>query len=145
MHKAESKVKDNPDKTFAVTANYGVNALRMASSFCGRYKTLVQRIGNDNQFYIVSVNPVNDKDSRWAKNDAIEKFNDYMINTCVDLIQNEVPGSQVFYCDVYGSLTIDEWISNKYIKEDGVHYTDEGNKYIYESIKRCIAINERKS
>ncbi len=144
MQSAESKVRENKDKTFAVTANYGANALRMPSSFCNRYETSVKRIGVNNQFYIVSVNPVNDNDSRWAKNDQIEKFNDYMINTCVDKIQNDVPGSQVFYCDVYGSLTIDEWISNNYIQDDGVHYTDEGNKYIYESIKRCVAKNERK-
>jgi len=143
MQQAESKVRNNKDKTFAVTANYGVNALGMYNAFCNRYEKTVNRIGNNNQFYIVSVNPVDDNKSKWARNNDIETFNNYMKNTCISRIKNDVPGSQVFYCDVYGSLTIDEWINKKYIMDDGVHYTDDGNKYIYDSIKKCIAKHEK--
>ena len=72
----------------------------------------------------------------------IEKFNDYMKTTCISQIKSHSPNAKVYYCDSYGSLPISKWISNKYISDDGIHYTNEGYKYIYEYTKKCVAAHK---
>ena len=62
-----------------------------------------------------------------------------MKNTCINQIKTNVPGAKVYYCDVYGSISLSEWVSKGYISGDGVHYTNDGSKFIYNTIKKCIA------
>ncbi len=62
-----------------------------------------------------------------------------MKSTCISRIKEKTPDAQVYYCDSYGSIPLNEWISRKYIGEDGIHYTTEGSKYIYNYTKKCVA------
>jgi hypothetical protein len=97
-------------------------------------------------FYIISVNPINESKVTYYKssntNANVEIFNNYMRNTCINQIKQNSPNVKIYYCDVYGSIPISSWISNGYIAGDGIHYTKEGSKYIYEYTKKCIAMNE---
>ena len=66
-----------------------------------------------------------------------------MKNTCINQIKTNSPDAKVYYCDVYGSISVSEWINKNYIAMgDGIHYTHNGSKYIYEYTKKCIAANE---
>ena len=98
------------------------------------------------QFYIVSVNPFDESKVTAYKDDntnaKVETFNNYMKDTCIAQIKRNSPNAQVFYCDTYGSISLEEWAKRKYIKEDGIHYTKEGSKYIYNYTKKCIASHQ---
>ena len=65
-----------------------------------------------------------------------------MRNTCINQLRTNHPQTNIQYCDVYGSLPISEWQSRNYITGDGIHYTKEGSKYIYEYTKKCVAFYE---
>ena len=53
------------------------------------------------------------------------------IKSCMSGITN------VKYCDVYGSTSLDTW-EKSYISSDDIHYTTEGYKFIHSKIKNCI-------
>lgn len=140
---AKSEIKRNSSKTYAVTVNYGVNAKRANEAFCKSYESFIKSVDSKNQLYIVSVNPFDEKKVTAYKDDntnaKVEKFNDYMKNTCIPQIKSNNPDAKVYYCDVYGSISLDEWASSGYIDKDGIHYTKTGSKYIYDQTKKCIA------
>ena len=145
MNSAKSQINNNKDKTYAIAVNYGVNSKGSYKSFCDYYEGFMKDINNKNALYLISVNPINESNVSYYRsentNAKVETFNNYMKNTCINQIKTNVPGSKVYYCDVYGSLPISEWISRGYISGDGIHYTNEGSKYIYTNIKKCIANN----
>ncbi len=147
MNSAKSEMNSHKDKSYAVTVNYGVNAKRTYPGFCDYYQGYVKNMDPKNQFYIVSVNPFDEAKVKYYKDDntnaKVEKFNDYMKNTCIPLIKEKAPNSQVFYCDVYGSISLDEWSKRGYVGDDGIHYTTAGSKYIYNEIKKCVAKNSK--
>ena len=134
------------EKSFVVTVNYGVNAKGAYKSFCDYYDNFIKNIDNKNSFYIVSVNPFDENNVAYYKdenkNSKVEVFNNYMKSSCINQIKKNNPNSKVYYCDVYGSLPISKWVNNKYISDDGIHYTKEGSKYIYEYTKKCIASHQ---
>ena len=103
----------------------------------------MKNVDSKTELYLVSVNPFNEKNVAYYKNDNtnanVEKFNNYMKNTCINQIKTNVPGAKVYYCDVYGSISLSEWVSKGYISGDGVHYTNDGSKFIYNTIKKYIA------
>ena len=146
MSSAQSKVNNNKDKTFAITVNYGVNSKGSYKQFCDYYDSFLSKIDSKHSFYLVSVNPIYESKVKYYKesntNANVEKFNNYMKTTCMNQLQSK-HSQKIYYCDVYGSIPISEWISRNYISSgDGIHYTKEGSKYIYEYTKKCIAINE---
>ena len=123
---------NNSSEGFAVTVNYGINALYRKNHFCYDYQQFVKNTIRDNdQFYIISVTPSLPDDGR------VEEFNNYMKNTCLNSINKDYPSKQAFYCDIYNIMPIEEW--KKYISEDGDHYNTEGYKIIYNEIKKCIS------
>ncbi len=146
MNSAKSEMNKNPNKTYAVTVNYGANAKRAKKGFCDYYDNFIKNMDKKNQFYIVSVNPFDEskvtayKDDN--KNSKVEEFNNYMKDTCINQIKANNPSAKVYYCDVYGSISLEKWASSGYINSDGIHYTKEGSKYIYEQTKKCIASHQ---
>ena len=143
MNSAKSLLNSNKNKTYDITVNYGVNAKSSYKSFCDYYDNFIKEMDKKHSFYIVSVNPFDEKNVAYYKdsntNANIEKFNNYMKDTCINQIKNNNPNAKVYYCDVYGSIPLSKWVSNNYISSDGIHYTKEGYKYIYEYTKKCIA------
>ncbi len=146
MQSAKSKLNREKEKTFAITVNYGVNAKRAYTSFCNYYDKFIKNMDKKHSFYIISVNPFDEDSVKSYKSDntnaKVELFNNYMKNTCIKQIKDNSPNAKIYYCDVYGSIPIETWVKNKYIKDDGIHYTKEGSKYIYEYTKRCIASHQ---
>lgn len=146
MNNAKNQINSNKEKSFVVTVNYGVNAKGAYKSFCDYYDNFIKNIDNKNSFYIVSVNPFDENNVAYYKdenkNSKVEVFNNYMKSSCINQIKKNNPNSKVYYCDVYGSLPISKWVNNKYISDDGIHYTKEGSKYIYEYTKKCIASHQ---
>ena len=143
MNSASNLINSNKDKTYNITVNYGVNANKSYKGFCDSYDTFIQNMDKKHSFYIVSVNPIDEANVRYYKqsntNANVETFNNYMKTTCINQINSHSPNAKVYYCDTYGSKPVSEWISNKYISIDGIHYTKTGYKYIYDYIKKCIA------
>ena len=117
-------------KSYNIVLNYGVNDLGNSSKYCEKYKSFINSVNSKNNVYVMSVNPVNDGGSKYAKNSSIETFNS-SIKSCISGLKN------VKYCDVYGSTSINEWTS-KYISSDAIHYNSDGYKYIHSKIKSCI-------
>ncbi len=120
------------NKTYNVTVNYGVNGLQDKGNFCSDYLNFVKQMG-DNNFYIVSVTPVNDSVSPYARNSKITQFNDYMLNECLPKLKEA--NRNVYYCDVYNKIPLKDWM--KYVDSSGFHFNGSGYKFIYESIKEC--------
>ena len=143
MNAAKELIKSNKNKTYNVTVNYGVNAPTTMLGFCDYYVDFVSWLDKKNNFIIVSVNPFDESKSVYYsldnRNEGIEKFNNYMKNTCINRIKEKSPNAKVYYCDIYGSIPLNEWVKRNYIQEDGVHYTNDGYKYIYNYTKKCIA------
>ena len=117
-------------KSYNIVLNYGVNDLSNSSKYCEKYKSFINDVNSKNNVYVMSVNPVNDSGSKYAKNSSIESFNS-SIKSCISGLKN------VKYCDVYGSASISDWTS-KYISSDAIHYTSDGYKYIHSKIKSCM-------
>lgn len=117
-------------KSYNIVLNYGVNDLSNSSKYCEKYKSFINSVNSKNKVYVVSVNPVRDSGSKYAKNATIRDFNS-SIKSCVYGLKNTK------YCDVYGSASINVW-ENSYISSDSIHYNSEGYKYIYSIIKNCI-------
>ena len=143
MEDAKKLINSNKNKTYAITVNYGVNAPGTYRGFCDSYVDFVSKIDKKNKFIIVSVNPFDESKSVYYqlddRNEVIEEFNKYMKSTCISRIKEKNPNSQVYYCDVYGSIPLKEWVKRKYISDDGIHYTTEGYKYIYNYTKKCVS------
>ena len=97
-------------------------------------------------FYIVSVNPFNERNVKYYKNSNtnanLEIFNNYMKNTCISKIKANSPDAQIYYCDVYGSISLSDWVNKGYITGDGIHYTKAGSKYIYDTTMNCVASHQ---
>jgi len=147
MNGAKSLINSNKGKTYSVTVNYGVNAPGTYRGFCDYYVDFVGGLNTKNKFIIVSVTPFDESKSVYYdpddRNEKVVEFNNYMKSTCISRIKEKNPNNQVYYCDVYNSLPINEWVSRKYISDDGIHYTTEGSKYIYNYIKKCVALHDK--
>lgn len=143
MNSAKELINSNLNKTYAITVNYGVNATSSMAKFCDYYIDFVKSMNKKNKFIILSVNPFNENKSIYYqkddKNEYIEKFNNYMKNTCIGRIKESSPDAEVYYCDSYNSMPLEEWVDNEYIAGDGVHYANMGSKYIYNYTKKCVA------
>lgn len=118
------------DKSYNIVLNYGVNDLGNSSKYCEKYKSFINSVNSNNKVYVVSVNPVRDSGSKYAKNANIKSFNN-TIKSCISGLKN------TSYCDVYGSASMTVW-EDSYISGDSIHYTPNGYKYIYSVIKNCI-------
>ncbi len=125
----KKELSKNPNKTYNIILNYGVNDLIDAYDYCSLYTDFIKEIEPNHRIYLVSVNPVNDEKTK-AQNYSIEQFNN-ILKSCTEKLEN------VNYCDVYNSTTMDDWLDN-YISKDGLHYTEKGYEYIHSKILSCI-------
>lgn len=117
-------------KSYNIVLNYGVNDMGNLSKYCEKYKSFINSVNSKNKVYVVSVNPVRDSGSLYAKNANIETFNK-QISSCISGLENTK------YCDVYSKATLDKW-SSSYISTDSIHYNKKGYEFIYSKIKDCI-------
>lgn len=117
-------------KSYNIVLNYGVNDMGNASKYCEKYQSFINSVNSKNNVYVMSVNPVRDSGSKYAKNANIGSFNSY-IKSCISGLKNTK------YCDVYGSTSISNW-ENNYVSSDAIHYTSNGYKYIHSKIKECM-------
>ena len=117
-------------KSYNIVLNYGVNDMGNLNKYCEKYKSFINSVNSKNKVYVVSVNPVRDSGSLYAKNANIETFNK-QINSCISGLKNTK------YCDVYSKATLDKW-SSSYISNDSIHYNKSGYEFIYSKIKECI-------
>lgn len=130
-HLVKAKQVLNDGKKYNVVLNYGVNDLSVVNSYCSKYKEFISSVSKEHTFYIMSVNPVRRNSKKTgATNEMITNFNN-KIKSCMSGITN------VKYCDVYGSTSLDTW-EKSYIRGDDIHYTTEGYKFIHSKIKNCI-------
>lgn len=124
-----SILDDNPDSTFNIIINMGVNGLLGdVDKYVSKYNELIIGDWKNQNVVLVSVNPVDEtKESQYGyttKNSDIETFN--------DKIKDKVTGTNVLYCDVYGSIKDD------FSTFDGLHYTSDTYQDIYDSTMNCI-------
>ena len=130
------KRKDSRYK-YNVIFNLGVNDLihynevdvkEKANDYFNMYLKLINYF-DDVDFYFLSVNPIDQKFTKWEKadkNNRIEKFNTYIRRR----IKNSNL-SNVYYCNTYNNVSFNTF--------DGLHYTDETNTKIINYIDRnCI-------
>lgn len=147
MSGALNKINNNKDKTYAITVNYGVNSKGAYKSFCDYYDNFLSKVDKKNMFIIVSVNPIWESKVTYYKdsntNANVDKFNDYMKGTCLNQLKTNHPGYKIYYCDSNKAISLNDWTSKGYINSgDGIHYTKEGSKYVYEYTKKCVAAYE---
>ena len=118
----------NKTDSYNIVLNYGVNDLYNSSKYCTGYKDLASSLGSNYKIYVVSVNPVDDSKGWNATNKEINSFNS-SIKSCISGISN------MKYCDVSSKATTSAW---KNYLSDGLHYTNDGYKFIHSKIKECM-------
>lgn len=126
---AKEILNNNSKYSYNIILNYGVNDLDDVYEYVIAYKDFIKEVGSKHRIYIVSVNPV-DASKRINKNYKINEFN--------RIIKNELSNiDNVKYCDVNSLTNNSVWI-DKYLKPDGLHYNETGNKFIYDSVISCM-------
>lgn len=120
------------EKIFAMTGtnivfNLGVNGLDV-DNYTTFYKSLPEDFIKNNNVIVMSVNPVNEEKEK-AKgytitNESIEAFN--------ATVKAALPAG-VTYLDIYSQI-VDDVKSGNLISDDGLHYTEDGYKKIYELV-----------
>lgn len=118
----------NKTDSYNIVLNYGVNDLYNSSKYCTGYKDLASSLGSNYKIYVVSVNPVDDSKGWNATNKDINSFNS-SIKSCISGVSN------MKYCDVSSKATTSAW---KNYLSDGLHYTNDGYKFIHSKIKECM-------
>ena len=118
----------NKTDSYNIVLNYGVNDLYNSSKYCTGYKDLASSLGSNYKIYVVSVNPVDDSKGWNATNKEINSFNS-SIKSCISGVSN------MKYCDVSSKATTSAW---KNYLSDGLHYTNDGYKFIHSKIKECM-------
>lgn len=122
LSKLNTILQENKDTHYNIFINLGVNDIDNADKYKQEFQTLANKLKNHN-IIIVSVNPLDE--TRYKKtyisNDKIEKFNQTISTT-----------SNVTYCDTYNK------IKNNFSTDDGLHYTSNTYKKIYQEMKNCL-------
>ena len=122
IHGINNLMRDNT--SYNIVIWLGVNDLGNVESYYQRYYDLAVGDWRNHNIYIVSVGPVDDDLSQYAKNEYINNFNYTMSN----LIQNSGLNN-LFYLDLgYTEDSIVQYDS------EGIHYSNEDYRNIYEII-----------
>ena len=115
-------MRDNADYNIVIWL--GVNDLGNAEAYYQEYQALATGEWSNHNIYVVSVGPVDDNLSQYAKNETIQNFN----NTMSNLI-NSSGLDNLFYIDLgYTQESIHEYDSV------GIHYSSEDYVAIYDII-----------
>lgn len=106
-----------------IVVNMGVNDIGNVDKYIELLNSLVENEWKDANVYYMSVNPVIDSTSRYVKNSQIESFNEKMKSSLDESIT---------WIDTYSSFD-SNWISS-----DGIHYTPDGYKELYDMVRERI-------
>lgn len=109
-----------------IVFNMGVNDLNDAQQYIDRLKELAKGDWKDHKIIINAVTPVDDKKSAQAKNAAIKEFNDKLRNAL-----SGIPN--ISFTDTSSQIS-----SNLKTGKEGVHYTDDEYKKIYNAVKNDV-------
>lgn len=109
-----------------IVFNMGVNDLNDAQQYIDRLKELAKGDWKDHKIIISAVTPVDDKKSARAKNAAIKEFNDKLRNAL-----SGIPN--ISFTDASSQIS-----SNLKTGKEGVHYTDDEYKKIYNAVKNDV-------
>lgn len=109
-----------------IVFNMGVNDLNDAQQYIDRLKELAKGDWKDHKIIINAVTPVDDKKSARAKNAAIKEFNDKLRNALSGI-------SNISFTDASSQIS-----SNLKTGKEGVHYTDDEYKKIYNAVKNDV-------
>ena len=115
-------IRDNT--SYNIVMWLGVNDLGNVDAYYQKYYDLASNDWSNHNIYIVSVGPVDDSLSLYAKNEAINNFNSTMAN-----LINSSGLNNLFYLDLgYTEESIKEYDG------EGIHYSSTDYKKIYEII-----------
>lgn len=114
----------NSDKKKYIVNNLGVNDLGHIDKYIAKYEELANGSWKNYMMFLLSVNPTEGKYA--YMNSKIDSFND-QIKNMVSKYKN------MAYCDTNAYLK-----KNGFGTTDGLHYSKDTDKVIYEQIKKCI-------
>lgn len=130
ISKAINIIEANPSKRYNLVLNYGVN--NTSQDWVSAYKNVIERVNGKANILVVSVNPCNESIARYCRNSNIEALNNKLRNNFANGYSN------VKYCDTYTPFVR----TPNYVKmietTEGIHYTNEGSKFIYSKINQCL-------
>ncbi len=109
--------------------NMGVNDLDKYNEYAELYITIANTY-KDSKVIAVSVNPVDDARSQFAKNGSIESFNTNL--------KSKISGvSNLYYCDTYSKIK--PFLSDgSHYDAAGIHYDNTTYEKIYQYMLECL-------
>ena len=125
---ADRILSSNKGTRYNIYSLMGVNnLLNDINSYISKYNELANGSWKNHKIVLVAVTPVNESieaaNGYSTKNSSIESFNSQL--------KSGVKASNVKFCDAYSR------IKNNFGTEDGLHYTADTYKNIYNIIKSC--------
>lgn len=126
---AVNKILNNDTKTtYNIVSYMGVNGLG-ADKYVSKYKELANGDWKGHNLILVSINPVDEaKEAQYGystKNTSIQSFNTKIKDVASGL-------TNAYYCDTYNAII------GGFETSDGLHYTSNTYKDIYNETKSCI-------
>ena len=120
----KSKLTEHPNSNVAI--NMGVNDVGNVNSYAKLYNDLANTYPKA-KIVAISVNPVNDSKAKsygyYVTDSQVVNFN----NSLKSQLNNSI-----YYCDVYSKII------NNFDTTDGLHYTNDTYKKIYDEIRKCL-------
>ena len=114
-------------KSYNIFINLGVNDLGNQSKYMSQYNNIANSYVSS-KVIVVSVNPVDEglesQHGYSVKNKSIEQFNRVLSYTANN-------NDKLYYCNTYNK------IKSTFRATDGVHYTNDTYKSIYNEMKKC--------
>ncbi len=124
LGKIKSKLTEHPNSYVAI--NMGVNDVGNVNSYAKLYNDLANTYSKA-KIVAISVNPVNDSKAKsygyYVTDSQVVNFN----NSLKSQLNNSI-----YYCDVYSKII------NNFDTTDGLHYTNDTYKKIYDEIRKCL-------
>lgn len=124
LGKIKSKLTEHPNSYVAI--NMGVNDVGNVNSYAKLYNDLANTYPKA-KIVAISVNPVNDSKAKsygyYVTDSQVVNFN----NSLKSQLNNSI-----YYCDVYSKII------NNFDTTDGLHYTNDTYKKIYDEIRKCL-------
>lgn len=120
------KKKINNNDSYNIVINLGTNDLGNYNKYAEAYNKLASEYSKSN-IVVVSVTPIDDEKAKKygynATNNNVITFNSSLKSGL---------NNNIRYCDVYSKII------NNFSTSDGIHYTNDTYKNIYNIIKSCL-------
>lgn len=133
-------IKANPDKKISIYVNLGVNDLNYMSEldqedgkFCSAkkyfeiYKKLSENEWKNQKVYFVFINPIDKNKISKSNKRTMENILEFN-----EIMSYYIKDTKISYCDTMQYLLV-----NGFSTKDGLHYTDDTTKDIYNYIHTC--------